>query len=173
MVDFETQSKNFKAPTIYFFFIHKLYCCNTKLKKQKKKRRQNVWVVICCHYFSQLVAELVVNMLSFYWECSDIIKSYYWSHLYPFEQSLRIIIGMNWIDDLFVLSCFFHDFSFAQNMKARQRASVKWILSKAFNNRVPENQREPFYRDHEGQDHLKPQVDIILMLIIRNLIGTI
>lgn len=44
--------------------------------------------------------------------------------------------------------------------KARQRASVKWILSKAFNNRVPENQREPFYRDHEGQDHLKPQVNI-------------
>lgn len=42
--------------------------------------------------------------------------------------------------------------------KARQRASVKWILSKAYNNRVPENQREPFYRDHEGQDHLKPQV---------------
>lgn len=42
--------------------------------------------------------------------------------------------------------------------KARQRASVKWILSKAFNNRVPENQREPFYRDHEGQEHLKPQV---------------
>lgn len=23
---------------------------------------------------------------------------------------------------------------------------------------MPENQREPFYRDHEGQDHLKPQV---------------
>lgn len=43
--------------------------------------------------------------------------------------------------------------------KAGQRASVKWILSKAFNNRVPENQREPFYRDHEGQDHLKPQVN--------------
>lgn len=42
--------------------------------------------------------------------------------------------------------------------KARQRASAKWILSKAYNNRVPENQREPFYRDHEGQDHLKPQV---------------
>lgn len=43
--------------------------------------------------------------------------------------------------------------------KARQRASAKWILSKAYNNRVPENLREPFYRDHEGQDHLKPQVN--------------
>lgn len=47
-------------------------------------------------------------------------------------------------------------------VKARQRASVKWILSKAFNNRVPENQREPFYRDHEGQEHLKPQVSFML-----------
>lgn len=46
--------------------------------------------------------------------------------------------------------------------KARQRASVKWILSKAYNNRVPEDLREPFYRDHEGQDHLKPKVRSIL-----------
>lgn len=43
-------------------------------------------------------------------------------------------------------------------LQARQRASVKWILSKAFNNRVPENLKEPFYRDHEGQEHLKPQI---------------
>lgn len=35
---------------------------------------------------------------------------------------------------------------------------MKWILSKAFNNRVPENLKEPFYRDHEGQEHLKPQI---------------
>jgi hypothetical protein len=26
---------------------------------------------------------------------------------------------------------------------------VKWLLSKAYNNKVPENLREPFYRDHE------------------------
>lgn len=51
-------------------------------------------------------------------------------------------------------------FSLNVDIKARQRASVKWILSKAYNNRVPENQREPFYRDHEGQDHLKPQVSL-------------
>lgn len=44
------------------------------------------------------------------------------------------------------------------HLQARQRASVKWILSKAFNNRVPENLKEPFYRDHEGQEHLKPQI---------------
>lgn len=45
------------------------------------------------------------------------------------------------------------------DQQARQRASVKWILSKAYNNRVPENIRDPFYRDHEGQEHLKPQVN--------------
>jgi hypothetical protein len=26
---------------------------------------------------------------------------------------------------------------------------VKWLLSKAYNNKVPENLREPFYRDQE------------------------
>lgn len=48
--------------------------------------------------------------------------------------------------------------------KARQRASVKWILSKAYNNRVPEDLREPFYRDHEGQDHLKPKVFLTILM---------
>ncbi|CAH0557676.1 unnamed protein product [Brassicogethes aeneus] len=42
--------------------------------------------------------------------------------------------------------------------QAKQRASMKWLLSKAFNNKVPENLREPFYRDHENQEHLKPQI---------------
>uniref|UniRef100_A0A0K8SS01 Short spindle protein 4 n=1 Tax=Lygus hesperus TaxID=30085 RepID=A0A0K8SS01_LYGHE len=41
---------------------------------------------------------------------------------------------------------------------AKQRATVKWMLSKAFNNRVPENLQEPFYRNHEDQEHLKPQL---------------
>ncbi|XP_043500835.1 patronin isoform X13 [Polistes fuscatus] len=42
--------------------------------------------------------------------------------------------------------------------QAKQRASVKWLLSKAYNNRVPDNLREPYYRDHEDQEHLKPQI---------------
>ncbi|XP_070152384.1 patronin isoform X3 [Polyergus mexicanus] len=42
--------------------------------------------------------------------------------------------------------------------QAKQRASVKWLLSKAYNNRVPEKLREPYYRDHEEQEHLKPQI---------------
>ncbi|KAJ2953919.1 hypothetical protein O0L34_g1556 [Tuta absoluta] len=43
-------------------------------------------------------------------------------------------------------------------LQSKQRASIKWLLSKAFNNRVPENLQEPFYRDHEDQEHLKPPI---------------
>lgn len=43
-------------------------------------------------------------------------------------------------------------------LQAKQRACVKWLLSKAFNNRVPDNLKEPFYRDHEGKEHLQPQI---------------
>ncbi|XP_065368111.1 patronin isoform X14 [Calliphora vicina] len=42
--------------------------------------------------------------------------------------------------------------------QARYRASVKWLLSKAYNNRVPDNLKEPFYRDHENQERLKPKI---------------
>ncbi|XP_039278881.1 patronin [Nilaparvata lugens] len=42
--------------------------------------------------------------------------------------------------------------------QAKHRATVKWLMSKAFNNSVPEQLREPFYRDHEDQEHLKPQL---------------
>ncbi|CAB3250622.1 unnamed protein product [Arctia plantaginis] len=43
-------------------------------------------------------------------------------------------------------------------VSSKQRASIKWLLSKAFNNRVPDNLQEPFYRDHEDQEHLKPPI---------------
>lgn len=39
---------------------------------------------------------------------------------------------------------------------------MKWLLSKAFNNRVPDNLKEPFYRDHENQERLKPQIIVEL-----------
>lgn len=42
--------------------------------------------------------------------------------------------------------------------QSKQRASIKWLLTKAFNNRVPDNLQEPFYRDHEDQEHLKPPI---------------
>ncbi|XP_076362125.1 patronin-like isoform X2 [Tachypleus tridentatus] len=41
---------------------------------------------------------------------------------------------------------------------AQQRASVLWLLSKAYNNKIPPDLREPYYRDHEDQDRLKPQI---------------
>ncbi|XP_037895553.1 patronin isoform X20 [Glossina fuscipes] len=46
--------------------------------------------------------------------------------------------------------------------QARHRASVKWLLSKAYNNRVPDNLKEPFYRDHENQERLKPKIIVDL-----------
>ncbi|XP_006608339.1 patronin isoform X7 [Apis dorsata] len=53
----------------------------------------------------------------------------------------------------------FEHFSDAYDSRqAKQRASVKWLLSKAYNNRVPENLREPYYVDNENQEHLKPQI---------------
>ncbi|XP_045470911.1 patronin isoform X19 [Harmonia axyridis] len=42
--------------------------------------------------------------------------------------------------------------------QGKQRAAVKWLLSKAFNNKVPENLKEPFYRNHEDKECLKPQI---------------
>ncbi|CAG2108321.1 unnamed protein product [Medioppia subpectinata] len=41
---------------------------------------------------------------------------------------------------------------------AKQRASVLWLLSKAYNNEIPSDLREPFYKDHDENDRLKPQI---------------
>ncbi|XP_048508202.1 patronin isoform X8 [Athalia rosae] len=51
-----------------------------------------------------------------------------------------------------------HPSDASETRMAKQRASVKWLLSKAYNNNVPDNLREPYYRDHEDQEHLKPQI---------------
>ncbi|XP_025203346.1 patronin isoform X4 [Melanaphis sacchari] len=40
--------------------------------------------------------------------------------------------------------------------QAKQRATIKWLLSKAYNNRIPENVIDPFYKDLDNQEHLKP-----------------
>ncbi|XP_022651538.1 patronin-like isoform X3 [Varroa destructor] len=42
--------------------------------------------------------------------------------------------------------------------QAKERASVLWLVSKAHNNRVPTELRDPYYRDHEDQYRLKPQI---------------
>ncbi|XP_059609006.1 patronin isoform X2 [Phlebotomus argentipes] len=46
------------------------------------------------------------------------------------------------------------------NVQAKQKASVKWLLSKAYNNQVPAHLKEPFYRDISGIEQLKPQIVI-------------
>ena len=48
-------------------------------------------------------------------------------------------------------------------MQAKQRASILWLLSKAFDNasippRDPSLLQEPYYRDHRGEEALKPLI---------------
>ncbi|XP_035221718.1 patronin-like, partial [Stegodyphus dumicola] len=45
-----------------------------------------------------------------------------------------------------------------QLILAKQRASVLWLLSKAYMPKIPSELYEPCYRDHEGNDRLKPQI---------------
>ncbi|XP_046402520.1 patronin isoform X4 [Ischnura elegans] len=42
--------------------------------------------------------------------------------------------------------------------QAKLRACLKWLLSKAFNNRVPDDFLDPLYKDNEDQYHIKPQL---------------
>ncbi|XP_067628269.1 patronin isoform X5 [Eurosta solidaginis] len=49
-----------------------------------------------------------------------------------------------------------------ESKQAHQRASVKWLLAKVFNNNVPDNLREPFYTDHDNHERLKPQIVVEL-----------
>lgn len=39
---------------------------------------------------------------------------------------------------------------------AKQKASILWLLSKAFDNRIPDEFEDPYYKDHNGEDRLKP-----------------
>lgn len=34
-------------------------------------------------------------------------------------------------------------------LQAKQRATIKWLLSKVYNNRIPDNVIEPFYKDND------------------------
>lgn len=40
---------------------------------------------------------------------------------------------------------------------AKQRASILWLLSKACHE-VPPELQEPYYKDHDGEDRLKPTI---------------
>nr|XP_027235985.1 calmodulin-regulated spectrin-associated protein 2-like [Penaeus vannamei] len=43
-------------------------------------------------------------------------------------------------------------------LRAKQRASVAWIVQKAHKNKVPSDLQDPYYRDYEGAEHLKPGI---------------
>ncbi|KAI1286387.1 Patronin [Halotydeus destructor] len=40
----------------------------------------------------------------------------------------------------------------------KQRSSILWLVSKACNNYIPPELRDPYYRDHDGEERLKPQI---------------
>lgn len=42
--------------------------------------------------------------------------------------------------------------------EARQKASIKWLVSKAYSNKPPANIVDPYYKDHQDKDRLKPAV---------------
>lgn len=44
------------------------------------------------------------------------------------------------------------------NTQAKQRASILWLLSKACDCVIPPELKEPFYKDHGGEERLKPQI---------------
>uniref|UniRef100_T1JA50 CKK domain-containing protein n=1 Tax=Strigamia maritima TaxID=126957 RepID=T1JA50_STRMM len=45
-----------------------------------------------------------------------------------------------------------------QLLLAKQRSSILWLIAKANNNKVPDDLKEPYYKDHEDQDQLKPVI---------------
>ncbi|KAK8401564.1 hypothetical protein O3P69_001012 [Scylla paramamosain] len=52
-----------------------------------------------------------------------------------------------------------YDPSYAHSFAvAKQRASVAWIVQKAHKNKVPTDLQDPYYRDYEGVEHLKPGI---------------
>lgn len=72
------------------------------------------------------------------------------------------------VPSLELLQVLIIDFLFYLLLQAKQRASVKWLLSKAYNNRVPENLREPYYVDNEVRnpdDFTTMTHDIIVTIV--------
>ena len=39
---------------------------------------------------------------------------------------------------------------------AKQKASLLWLLSKSFDNKIPEEFQDPYYKDHNGEERIKP-----------------
>ena len=48
--------------------------------------------------------------------------------------------------------------------QAKQRASIKWLLSKAYDHRTPEELKEPFYKNHDVSHLQQSPTDFDLKL---------
>ena len=42
--------------------------------------------------------------------------------------------------------------------EARQKAGIRWLVTKAYNNKPPREFQDPYYRDHNGRDRIKPHL---------------
>ncbi|KAK3888904.1 hypothetical protein Pcinc_007065 [Petrolisthes cinctipes] len=75
-------------------------------------------------------------------------------HRWQLEKTKRMLL---WIhlstDSAYTEWCYS-----SQWWKAKQRASVAWIVQKAHKNKVPSDLQDPYYRDYEGVEHLKPGI---------------
>ena len=68
------------------------------------------------------------------------------------EQSERISKSLN--------SVFLQvkDRSEVEIQECKQRASIRWLVSKAYNNEPPKEFEDPFYKDYNGAERLKPNL---------------
>ena len=48
------------------------------------------------------------------------------------------------------------------NQQAKQIATIKWLLYKAYNNNVPSELKDPFYYDERQQSMVKTKIDIFV-----------
>ncbi|XP_064106006.1 uncharacterized protein LOC135215372 isoform X4 [Macrobrachium nipponense] len=73
------------------------------------------------------------------WELEKTKRMLLWIHLSNNEAYTEICYRSQW-------------------WKAKQKASVSWIVQKAHKNKVPSDLQDPYYRDYEGAEHLKPNI---------------
>ncbi|XP_042887517.1 uncharacterized protein LOC122263224 isoform X3 [Penaeus japonicus] len=69
------------------------------------------------------------------------------------EKTKRMLLWIHLSNNNYTQWCYR-----SQWWKAKQRASVAWIVQKAHKNKVPSDLQDPYYRDYEGAEHLKPGI---------------
>jgi calmodulin-regulated spectrin-associated protein len=43
-------------------------------------------------------------------------------------------------------------------LQSKQRSSILWLLSKAFEESIPDDLKDPFYKDHSGEERIKAYI---------------